>query len=112
MVVCDSSEQAKELFRLFEEQYGTQETDASLLMAAEPILKYGKNQKPQLTAALILHDENDKATRKDLIKAYIRGKVDFLLVLKLFLKGFDAWRLKKLYLSRVIRPQLLQTLTP
>jgi type I restriction enzyme R subunit len=112
MVVCDSSEQAKELFRLFEEKYGTQETDASLLMAAEPPVKYGKNQEPQLTAALILHDENDKATRKELVKAYKKGKVDLLFVYNMLLTGFDAWRLKKLYLARVIHDHnLLQTLT-
>ncbi len=112
MVVCDSSEQAKELFRLFEEKYGPQETDASLLMAAEPPAKYGKNQEPQLSAALILHDENDKATRKELIKAYKKGKVDLLFVYNMLLTGFDAWRLKKLYLARVIHDHnLLQTLT-
>lgn len=112
MVVCDSSEQAKELFRLFEEKYGAQETDASILMAAEPPAKYGKKEQPKLTAALILHDENDKATRKDLVKAYKKGKVDLLFVYNMLLTGFDAWRLKKLYLARVIHDHnLLQTLT-
>ena len=49
MVVCDSSSQAKELFRLFEERFGEQETDTSVLMAAaEPAMKYGKNEKPKL----------------------------------------------------------------
>ena len=112
MVVCDSSEQAKELFRLFEEKYGTQETDASLLMAAEPSAKYGNSHEPKLTAALILHDENDKVIRKELVKAYKKGKVDLLFVYNMLLTGFDAWRLKKLYLARVIHDHnLLQTLT-
>lgn len=112
MVVCDSADQAKELFRLFQEKYGVQETDASILMAAEPVETYGKNDTPKLTAALILHDENDKAIRKELIKAYKKGHVDILFVYNMLLTGFDAKRLKKLYLARVIQDHnLLQTLT-
>lgn len=113
MVVCDSSKQAKMLFQLFEEQYGAQETDVEKLpMAAEPFVPYGKQKKEKLTAALILHDENDKVTRKGLIKAYKSGKVDILFVYNMLLTGFDAKRLKKLYLARVIQDHnLLQTLT-
>lgn len=112
MVVCDSATQAKELFRLFEEKYGEQETDASLLMVAESKPKYGHNEEPKLTAALILHDENDKTIRKDLIGAYKKAKVDLLFVYNMLLTGFDAKRLKKLYLARVIQDHnLLQTLT-
>ena len=113
MVVCDSSKQAKMLFQLFEEQYGEQETNADKLpMAAEPSVPYGKRKKRELTAALILHDENDKAIRKNLIKAYKGGKVDILFVYNMLLTGFDAKRLKKLYLARVIQDHnLLQTLT-
>ena len=112
MVVCDSAVQAKELFKLFQEKYGEQETDASLLMVAEPRIPiYGNNSKP-LTAALILHDENDKVIRKELIGAYKKAKVDILFVYNMLLTGFDAKRLKKLYLSRVIQDHnLLQTLT-
>src|SRR5690554_336952 len=113
MVVCDSSKQAKMLFQLFEEQYGEQETDADKLpIAAEPSLPYGKRKKTKLTAALILHDENDKTVRKELIKAYKAGKIDLLFVYNMLLTGFDAKRLKKLYLARVIQDHnLLQTLT-
>ncbi|WP_130735915.1 type I restriction endonuclease [Flavobacterium sp. J27] len=112
MVVCDSANQAKELFRLFEEKFGEQETDASILMAAEPPVKYGNHEEPKLTAALILHDENDKAIRKELISTYKKGKVDLLFVYNMLLTGFDAKRLKKLYLARVIQDHnLLQTLT-
>jgi len=108
MVVCDSAEQAKNLFQYFEEKYGEQEVDVSK-MAAQPI----NNQKHlQLTASLILYDENDKTIRKDLIKAYKHGKVDILFVYNMLLTGFDAKRLKKLYLTRVIKDHnLLQTLT-
>jgi type I restriction enzyme R subunit len=112
MVVCDSADQAKELFRLFEERYGKQETNASILMAAEPAERYGMNAEPELSAALILHDENDKYTRKELIKAYKKGHIDLLFVYNMLLTGFDAKRLKKLYLARVIHDHnLLQTLT-
>ncbi len=112
MVVCDSAEQAKALFRQFQEKYGVQETDAGLLMATEPITRYGKGQTPALKAALILHDENDKQIRKDLVKAYKKGHIDILFVYNMLLTGFDAARLKKLYLARVIQDHnLLQTLT-
>lgn len=114
MVVCDSSKQAKMLFQLFEEQFGLQEIQADkLLMAAEPEqAPYGKNKKKDLKAALILYDENDKGIRKELIKAYKSGKIDILFVYNMLLTGFDAKRLKKLYLARVIQDHnLLQTLT-
>ena len=113
MVVCDSSKQAKMLFKLFEEQYGIQETEADKLpIAAEPVVPYGTRQRKKLTAALILHDENDKTIRKELIKAYKVGKIDILFVYNMLLTGFDAKRLKKLYLARVIQDHnLLQTLT-
>ncbi|WKW45428.1 type I restriction endonuclease [Myroides sp. JBRI-B21084] len=113
MVVCDSSKQAKMLFELFEEKYGKQEVDAEKLpMVAEPNAPYGKRKKEKLNAALILHDENDKHIRKDLIDAYKKGKIDVLFVYNMLLTGFDAKRLKKLYLARVIQDHnLLQTLT-
>lgn len=113
MVVCDSSKQAKMLFGLFEDQYGKQQTDAAQLsIAAEPFVTYGNDTDKPLTAALILHDENDKTVRKELIKAYKAGKIDFLFVYNMLLTGFDAKRLKKLYLARVIQDHnLLQTLT-
>lgn len=112
MVVCDSADQAKELFRLFQEKYGKQETDASIFMAADPPTKYVNHFEPNLTASLILHDENDKSIRKELIAAYKKGKIDLLFVYNMLLTGFDAKRLKKLYLARVIQDHnLLQTLT-
>jgi type I restriction enzyme R subunit len=90
MVVCDSSEQAREMFRVFNEQSG----------------EHG------LTAALILHDEDDKDIRKTKTKAFKKGKIDILFVYSMLLTGFDAPRLKKLYLGRKIRAHnLLQTLT-
>ena len=112
MVVCDSSEQARQLFHLFEARFGEQETDAGVLLAAEPKEKYLTTEVPVLKAALILHDENDKDIRKDLVKVYKKGNIDLLFVYNMLLTGFDAKRLKKLYLARVIQDHnLLQTLT-
>ena len=109
MVVCDSAEQAKELFRYFEELYGVQET-STMNIAAEPKEPYGTAT--TLKAALILHDVNDKDIRKDLISGFKKGDVDLLFVFNMLLTGFDAKRLKKLYLARVIKDHnLLQTLT-
>jgi type I restriction enzyme R subunit len=109
MVVCDSAEQAKELFRYFEELNGVQETN-TINIAAEGKEPYGNT--PPLKAALILHDINDKDIRKDLIAAFKKGDIDLLFVFNMLLTGFDAKRLKKLYLARVIKDHnLLQTLT-
>ncbi|MDM1548855.1 type I restriction endonuclease subunit R [Empedobacter falsenii] len=110
MVVCESALQAKKLFEIFEEKYGEQETDASKLVA-EPYNVY-KTKKPNLKAALILHNANDKEIRKDLIKGFKSGKIDILFVYNMLLTGFSANRLKKLYLNRVIKDHnLLQALT-
>jgi type I restriction enzyme R subunit len=112
MVVCESSQQAKELFRLFEVRFGEQELDAGVLLAAEPPRIYRTHDIPTLKAALILHDENNKGIRKDLVKVYKKGNIDLLFVYNMLLTGFDAKRLKKLYLARVIQDHnLLQTLT-
>lgn len=109
MVVCDTADQAKELFRYFEELYGVQET-TTMNSAAEPKEPYGTAT--TLKAALILHDVNDKDIRKDLISGFKKGDVDLLFVFNMLLTGFDAKRLKKLYLARVIKDHnLLQTLT-
>jgi len=89
MVVCDSSEQAREMHEQFQAKY---------------------SQKFQ--SALILHDEGTKDERDDLSDAFKAGKIDILFVYNMLLTGFDAPRLKKIYLGRVVRDHnLLQTLT-
>ncbi|WP_242691678.1 type I restriction endonuclease subunit R [Desertivirga arenae] len=110
MVVCDTSDQAKTLFDYFEELYGVQEVK-SLNIAAEPEGKYQKISS-QLTGALILHDVNSKHDRKEQVKQFKAGEIDILFVFNMLLTGFDAKRLKKLYLARVVKDHnLLQTLT-
>ncbi|MDP5219688.1 DEAD/DEAH box helicase family protein [Ruegeria sp. 2205SS24-7] len=90
MVICDSSEQAKQMEEQFQKTFAPS----------------------GLTSALILHDVGDKETRKDLVEDFKAGKIDILFVYNMLLTGFDAKRLKKLYLGRVIkRHNLLQALT-
>jgi len=65
-----------------------------------------------MLAALILHNENSKDIRENQIKDFKDGKIDILFVYSMLLTGFDAPRLKKLYLGRKIKAHnLLQTLT-
>ena len=114
MVVCDSSDQAKMMFEIFESNYA-QSQEESLLMAAEPASSYGEkknNESKVNSAALILHDIGTKDERKEKVENFKEGKIDFLFVYNMLLTGFDAPRLKKLYIGRVIKAHnLLQTLT-
>ena len=70
------------------------------------------NAKP-LRASLILHDEGDKLERKAYIEEFKKQQtVDVLIVNQMLLTGFDAPRLKKLYLGRSLDGHdLLQALT-
>lgn len=116
LVVCDSSEQAKMLFEIFESQYAKKEiNNGDLLSAAEPQESYGTKKKADskiTSAAVILHDIGTKQERKDKVEEFKDGKIDFLFVYNMLLTGFDAPRLKKLYIGRVIKAHnLLQTLT-
>lgn len=119
MVVCDSADQARKLFEIFISKYNpTQKVIEEVLpysMAAEPAAEYGKyikDNSKNLTATLILHDVGSKEDRKDEVENFKDGKIDFLFVYNMLLTGFDAKRLKKLYIGRLIRDHnLLQTLT-
>ncbi|MEZ4777705.1 MAG: type I restriction endonuclease [Bacteroidia bacterium] len=119
MVVCDSSAQAQKLFEIFISKYNpTQKTVEPVepyKIAAEPPLEYGyyvKKQSARLTASLILHDTGSKDDRKEEVAQFKDGNIDILFVYQMLLTGFDAKRLKKLYLARVVRDHnLLQTLT-
>jgi type I restriction enzyme R subunit len=119
MVVCDSSDQAKEMFEIFNEKYKTKElpiyAERSRSMAADPQASYGEQLKQTYkvkTSALILHDIGTKDERKQWVEDFKEGEIDLLFVYNMLLTGFDAKRLKKLYIGRVIkRHNLLQTLT-
>lgn len=116
MVVCDSSEQAKAMYELFMLKYAeTEALEESLSMVAEPLVVYHSNYRRAhkvKKAALILHDVGSVQERKEWVEAFKEGKIDFLFVYNMLLTGFDAKRLKKLYIGRVIKSHnLLQTLT-
>lgn len=113
MVVCDSSDQAKALQEIFDKNYALPSPSPAL--AAEEQESYGdtKRQESKVTStALILHDVGTKDERKETIEDFKEGKYDLLFVYNMLLTGFDAKRLKKLYIGRVIKSHnLLQTLT-
>ncbi|MGB5976188.1 MAG: type I restriction endonuclease subunit R, partial [Cyclobacteriaceae bacterium] len=116
MIICDSSEQARAMYRLFCEDHSGAEADTGTLsIAAEPPAPYGKTATlppRKLKGALILHDEGTKSDRDDWVTDFKKGDLDILFVYNMLLTGFDAPRLKKLYLGRVIRAHnLLQALT-
>lgn len=116
LVVCDSSEQAKMLFEIFESKYAINTAvDSGLLQAAEPPVSYGDKKKTEskvTTAAVILYDIGTKSDRKEQVEKFKEGHIDLLFVYNMLLTGFDAPRLKKLYIGRVIKAHnLLQTLT-
>jgi type I restriction enzyme R subunit len=119
MIVCDSSDQAKMLFGIFNRKYNpahiSNAETPEFLLAAEPTVEYtsycNKNKK-DLTASLILHDIETKEIRKEYVSDFKAGKIDLLFVYNMLLTGFDAKRLKKLYIGRIIKDHnLLQTLT-
>jgi type I restriction enzyme, R subunit len=114
MVICDSSDQAKMLYEIFQEKY-EESVDFSYSLAAESKPKYGTKQKEQnrvKTASLILHDIGTKEERKAAVEDFKEGNIDLLFVFNMLLTGFDAPRLKKLYMGRVIKSHnLLQALT-
>lgn len=88
MMVCHSSSQAREAYRQLVEHY------------------------PSVKGALILCDEGTKETRKKLVDDFKSGAIDILIVYNMLLTGFDAPRLKKLYMCRIIKAHnLLQALT-
>lgn len=96
MIVCSSANQAKMFFEVFKQYYKDKNpNDINALNSA----------------ALILHDIDDKATRTSNIEDFKNGKIDILFVYNMLLTGFDAPRLKKLYIDRKIKEHnLLQTL--
>lgn len=132
MIICDSSDQAKRMFELFNAVYASKpltcnyNTESQLATyVAEPIPTYVQTASIETTsteltkqnhrvnsAALILHDVGTKKEREDWVEDFKAGKIDLLFVYNMLLTGFDAKRLKKLYLGRVIRKHnLLQALT-
>jgi type I restriction enzyme R subunit len=117
MIVCKTNPQARRLYKLWQERFAMpqstpENTDISGHMAATTVIPINARTQP-LRAALILHDEGDSLERKAYIDEYKKlNTVDVLIVNKMLLTGFDAPRLKRLYLGRKMDGHdLLQALT-
>jgi type I restriction enzyme R subunit len=115
MVICDSSDQAEMLNEIFQHQYAGRSEEDELPLAAEPKASYRDAKKKKFkptTASIILSDIGSKQDREDMIEDFKDGKTDLLFVYNMLLTGFDAPRLKKLYLGRLVKKHnLLQALT-
>ena len=119
MVICETSEQARKLYEAFQHMPDGGQTQTiqikmgdQVWMAAEAMPMYGTKKKP-LRVGLILHDSDDKETRKQIIKDFKKNMtIDLLIVFNMLLTGFDAPRLKRLYFGRKLKDHnLLQALT-
>jgi type I restriction enzyme, R subunit len=111
MVVCDSSEQAKMMHNIFQDNYDNA-SDESGNIAEESYNSRQKQLSKVKSAAVILYDVGTKKEREDQIEDFKDGKIDLLFVYNMLLTGFDSSRLKKLYIGRVIKSHnLLQALT-
>lgn len=119
MVICETSEQARKLYEAFlhtpdggSSQPIQIKMGDQIWMAAEAVPVYETKKKP-LRVGLILHDSDDKETRKQIIKDFKKNMtIDLLIVFNMLLTGFDAPRLKRLYFGRKLKDHnLLQALT-
>lgn len=119
MVICETSEQARKLYEAFlhtpdggQSQPIQIKMGDQIWMAAEAVPVYETKMKP-LRVGLILHDSDDKETRKQIIKDFKKNMtIDLLIVFNMLLTGFDAPRLKRLYFGRKLKDHnLLQALT-
>jgi len=117
MVVCDSSEQARTMSELFAKKYSNKlksyfESTGNYAYNSESSAFVMGEGDQELSGSLILHDSGNKDDRKQATEDFKDGKIDLLFVYNMLLTGFDAKRLKKLYIGRVIKNHnLLQTLT-
>lgn len=119
MVICETSEQARRLYEVFEEDWEKHKPNPIKIKLSdgtwavgEPEIDYKSKYKP-LRAGIILHDTDDKETRKQIVKDFKKNmSVDILIVFNMLLTGFDAPRLKRLYFGRKLKDHnLLQAIT-
>lgn len=119
MVICETGEQARRLYDVFQEEWQKYQPkpikvklpDGSCVLG-EPEVDYKSMYRP-LKAGIILHDTDDKETRKQIVKDFKKNMtVDVLIVFNMLLTGFDAPRLKRLYFGRKLKDHnLLQAIT-
>ena len=93
MIVLETNPQARKVKRLFDQ--------------------FQSQQQSPLRAELILHDEGEADERKRITESFKdTTDIDILIVNQMLLTGFDAHRLKRLYLTRKMKGHdLLQALT-
>lgn len=99
MIICETSEQARKMYSLFN--------------AVQEELNNTDKYKSHFKVGLILHDSDDKEKRKQIVKDFKKNMtIDILIVFNMLLTGFDAPRLKRLYLGRKLKDHnLLQAIT-
>lgn len=106
MVVAHSSAQARAIYARLAEL----DPDVS----TELVINGETEARHRLDSELILHDEGTKETRRVICDNFKKddSPINILVVYNMLLTGFDAHRLKKLYLCRTIKAHnLLQALT-
>ena len=99
MIICESGPQAKKMFEIFNKVLHEVNTE--------------DNTNINLKVGLILSDVDDKEIRTNVIKDFKKNMtIDILIVFNMLLTGFDAKRLKRLYLGRKLKDHnLLQAIT-
>ena len=115
LIVCETNPQARMMFRLLKMGPGP---DGSYMpnpdvQIPEDDLETAPWQYQDIKAELILHDFYDKQQRKTICRHFRKDNYpDLLIVNNMLLTGFDAHRLKRLYLGRKLKDHnLLQALT-
>ncbi|EOA07066.1 Type I restriction modification system endonuclease (R) subunit, HsdR [Mycoplasma yeatsii 13926] len=100
MVVCHSAEQAREIYKQFND-------------IQNELNQNTFDNKSDLKVGLILSNYEDKEFRNDIINDFkYNNKINILIVYNMLLTGFDAPRLKRLYLAREMKDHsLLQAIT-
>ncbi|MGC6432344.1 MAG: type I restriction endonuclease subunit R [Jejuia sp.] len=112
MVVCDSADQAKKMYEIFQSTYADKALELTKTIYPDTYSEKKAIERKIKRSAVILHDVGTKEERKKWVEEFKDGKIDLLFVYNMLLTGFDSPRLKKLYIGRVIKAHnLLQTLT-
>jgi len=112
LVVCDSYDQATQMYEIFKTKYDINNKNTSSNDSTKTYNSQLKKNSKVKSAELILYDSGTKDERDEFIDNFKEGKIDFLFVYNMLLTGFDAPRLKKIYIGRKIKSHnLLQTLT-
>lgn len=99
MIICETGPQAKQIYKYFKE------IETEINKTAET--------KSEFRVGLILHDTDDKKKRTQIIKDFKKNMtIDILIVYRMLLTGFDAPRLKRVYLGKKLSDHtLLQAIT-